>query len=88
MAVPHSSLGRRRPFEWRAVVSSLTVRNYRLYFFGQLVSVAGTWMQTVAQSFLVLQPDRQRYGARASHGGPLSAHVRVRPDRRAWSPTG
>ena len=56
MAVPHSSLGRRRPFEWRAVVSSpSTVRNYRLYFFGQLVSVAGTWMQTVAQSFLVLR---------------------------------
>jgi MFS family permease len=55
VAVPHSSLGRRRPFEWRTVVSSLTVRNYRLYFFGQLVSVAGTWMQTVAQSFLVLR---------------------------------
>jgi MFS family permease len=35
--------------------SSLTVRNYRLYFLGQLVSVSGTWMQTVAQSFLVLQ---------------------------------
>lgn len=30
------------------------MRNYRLYFFGQMVSVAGTWMQTVAQSFLVL----------------------------------
>jgi MFS family permease len=29
-------------------------RNYLLYFFGQLVSVMGTWMQTVAQSFLVL----------------------------------
>ena len=29
-------------------------RNYRLFFFGQLVSVMGTWMQTVAQSFLVL----------------------------------
>jgi MFS family permease len=55
VAVRHSSLGRRRPFEWRAVVSSLAVRNYRLYFFGQLVSVAGTWMQTVAQSFLVLR---------------------------------
>ena len=55
MAVPQSSLGRRRPFDWRAVGSSLTVRNYRLYFFGQLVSVAGTWMQTVAQSFLVLR---------------------------------
>jgi MFS family permease len=36
------------------MVSSLAVRNYRLYFSGQLVSVAGTWMQTVAQSFLVL----------------------------------
>ena len=34
--------------------SSLRHRNYRLYFFGQLVSVMGTWMQTVAQSFLVL----------------------------------
>ena len=34
--------------------SSLHHRNYRLYFFGQLVSMMGTWMQTVAQSFLVL----------------------------------
>jgi MFS family permease len=36
------------------MISSLRQRNYRLFFFGQLVSVAGTWMQTVAQSFLVL----------------------------------
>jgi MFS family permease len=36
------------------IVSSLHHRNYRLFFFGQLVSVAGTWMQTVAQSFVVL----------------------------------
>jgi MFS family permease len=36
------------------MVSSLHQRNYRLFFFGQLVSVAGTWMQTVAQSFVVL----------------------------------
>jgi MFS family permease len=34
--------------------SSLSVRNYRLFFIGQLISVTGTWMQTVAQSFLVL----------------------------------
>jgi MFS family permease len=34
---------------------SLLHRNYRLFFFGQLVSVVGTWMQTIAQSFLVLQ---------------------------------
>jgi len=30
-------------------------RNYRLYFGGQAVSMAGTWMQTVAQGWLVLQ---------------------------------
>ena len=30
-------------------------RNYRLYFGGQAVSLAGTWMQTVAQGWLVLQ---------------------------------
>ncbi|HEY2672496.1 MAG TPA: MFS transporter [Rugosimonospora sp.] len=35
--------------------ASLSTRNYRLFFTGQLVSVSGTWMQTVAQSFLVLQ---------------------------------
>lgn len=43
-----------RRFNFGRVVSSLRHRNYRLYFFGQLVSVMGTWMQTVAQSFLVL----------------------------------
>ena len=36
------------------MVSSLRQRNYRLFFFGQLISIAGTWMQTVAQSFVVL----------------------------------
>ena len=34
--------------------SSLRVRNYRLFFYGQTVSVSGTWMQTVAQGWLVL----------------------------------
>lgn len=34
---------------------SLGRRNYRLYFFGQLVSQSGTWMQTVAQDWLVLK---------------------------------
>lgn len=30
-------------------------RNYRLFFFGQAISLIGTWMQTVAQGWLVLQ---------------------------------
>ncbi|MBV8951110.1 MAG: MFS transporter [Actinobacteria bacterium] len=34
---------------------SLRVRNYRLYFVGMLVSTCGTWMQSVAQSWLVLK---------------------------------
>lgn len=35
--------------------SSLSVRNYRYYFFGQIVSMSGTWMQSVAQMWLVYQ---------------------------------
>jgi MFS family permease len=49
------SLASRAGFDPRQMASSLRQHNYRLYFSGQLVSVAGTWMQTVAQSFLVLQ---------------------------------
>ena len=53
--MPHiTATAGRLNFQPRQMVSSLRQRNYRLYFFGQLVSVAGTWMQTVAQSFLVL----------------------------------
>src|SRR3989304_937790 len=36
---------------WRA----LRHRNFRLFFAGQLVSLIGTWMQSVAQAWLVLQ---------------------------------
>ena len=35
--------------------ASLSNRNYRRYISGQAVSLIGTWMQTVAQSWLVLQ---------------------------------
>ena len=35
---------------WRA----LRHPNYRLYFFGQVVSQSGTWLQRIAQSWLVL----------------------------------
>jgi len=33
---------------------SLRNRNYRLFFFGQLVSLCGTWMQTTALGWLVI----------------------------------
>ena len=35
--------------------AALAVRNFRLYFIGQLISVSGTWMQSVAQGWLILQ---------------------------------
>jgi len=35
--------------------SSLHVRNYRLYYIGQIISTSGTFMQTVAQAWLVLK---------------------------------
>jgi MFS family permease len=37
-----------------AMFSSLAVRNYRLWFAGALVSNIGTWMQRIAQDWLVL----------------------------------
>lgn len=33
--------------------SSLAIRNYRIYFAGQSLSLIGTWMQSIAQSWLV-----------------------------------
>ena len=35
--------------------ASLKIHNYRLYFFGQAVSLCGTWMQTIGQTWLVLE---------------------------------
>lgn len=35
------------------VFRSLRHRNFRLYYLGQLTSLHGTWMQTVAQAWLV-----------------------------------
>ena len=34
--------------------SALTIRNYRLFFVGQSISLVGTWMQITAQAWLVL----------------------------------
>lgn len=35
--------------------SSLKIRNYRLYFIGQGISLPGTWMQRIGQAWLVLK---------------------------------
>src|SRR5262245_35082938 len=47
----------RSPSLWRALQEttfrSLRHRNYRLYFFGQLVSFVGSWMQSAALMWLM-----------------------------------
>jgi len=42
-----------RKVNWQAAGRALHHRNFQLFFGGQLISLIGTWMQTVAQSWLV-----------------------------------
>ena len=38
---------------WRDTFRALRHRNYQLFFSGQLISLIGTWMDQVAESWLV-----------------------------------
>ncbi|MEN6606173.1 MAG: MFS transporter [Bryobacteraceae bacterium] len=40
-------------FEWTSMFRALRHRNYRLFIGGQFISLIGTWMQNVAQSWLI-----------------------------------
>jgi MFS family permease len=39
--------------KWATALRALRHRNFQLFFSGQLISLIGTWMQTVAQAWLV-----------------------------------
>ncbi|MGH2494547.1 MAG: MFS transporter [Ktedonobacteraceae bacterium] len=39
---------------WLRAFISLRQRNYRLFWFGQMISLMGTWMQIIGQAWLVL----------------------------------
>jgi len=41
------------PSKWATTLRALRHRNFQLFFAGQLISLIGTWMQSVAQSWLV-----------------------------------
>src|SRR5215211_6890697 len=47
--------GKRMSPALRSMFQSLAVRNYRLFATGQIISLTGTWMQTIAQDWLVLE---------------------------------
>jgi MFS family permease len=44
-----------RVTRWSETFRAFRHRNYRLFYSGQAISLSGSWMQTVAQSWLVLQ---------------------------------
>lgn len=57
-ATPHAAQLRDDPergFTLSRTFAALSHRNYRLFFIGQLVSLIGTWMQNVAQAWLVYE---------------------------------
>jgi len=58
--VPEDISGRQRRMPvggitWRHTFRALRHRNYQLFFWGQLVSLIGTWMQQTAMSWFVYQ---------------------------------
>lgn len=46
---------------WRHTFRALRHRNYRLFFWGQLVSLTGTWMQQTAMSWFVYQITNSKF---------------------------
>jgi len=45
----------RESFKWKQAFHALRYPNYRLWFWGQVISLFGTWMQLTAQGFLIYE---------------------------------
>ena len=50
--------GLRRRMSWKQAVTALKYPNYRLWFWGQIISLFGTWMESTALGFLVFDLTR------------------------------
>jgi MFS family permease len=48
-----SAIAETKPSQFSSTFRALKHRNFRLFFSGQFISLTGTWMQSVAQSWLV-----------------------------------
>jgi len=44
-----------KKFSWKQTFYALKYPNYRLWFWGQMISVFGSWMQMTAQAFLIYE---------------------------------
>ena len=63
----------------RRVAAALTYRDFRLLWGGALVSSTGTWMQKVAQSWLVFELTKGEKSTRdtRARGGPKPAKTKA-----------
>src|ERR1044071_4659281 len=66
VSVPEDVIGRPRRMpvggvSWRHTFRALRHRNYRLFFWGQLVSLIGTWMQQTAMSWFVYEITNSKF---------------------------
>src|SRR5580658_6601545 len=52
-AIEEAAAKKARLPKWAVTLRALRHRNFQLFFSGQLISLIGTWMQTVAQAWLV-----------------------------------
>ena len=76
---PDAGSGPRRAF------ASLAVPNFRLYAAGQSISLPGTWMQVVAQSWLVPQLSGSEGSGMSGQGSPARRRL-VRLPGRVYDP--
>jgi MFS family permease len=53
-----TSLSAARPPAWQRTFAALKYPNFRLWFFGQIISLFGTWMQNTAQAYLIYELTR------------------------------
>jgi MFS family permease len=53
MGVPPLPTNSANGSRWKTTFRALRHRNFQLFFSGQLISLVGTWMQTIAESWLV-----------------------------------
>lgn len=56
--IPQFINGLRRQLSWKNTFSAFKYRNYRLWFWGQTVSLVGSWMQATAQGFFIFELTR------------------------------
>jgi len=54
-------MARTGPSIWAVTLRALRHRNFQLFFSGQLISLIGTWMQSVAQAWLVYRLTRSAF---------------------------